>query len=46
MQLASVTRIYKGRSSEEAIMTLEVDDGGEGFSINMPSASASIIALE
>ena len=46
MQRASVTRIYKGRSSHEAIMTLEADDGGEEFSVNMPAASASIIALE
>lgn len=46
MQRASVTRIYKGRSSHEAIMTLEANDDGEQFSINMPAASASIIALE
>ncbi len=46
MQRASITRIYKGRSSHEAIMTLEVNDGGEEFSISMPAANASVIALE
>ena len=46
MQRASVTRIYKGRSSHEAVMTLETDDGGEEFSVKIPAANASIIALE
>lgn len=46
MQRASVTRIYKGRSSQEAVMTLETKDDGEQFIIGIPSASASIIALE
>ena len=46
MQRASVTRIYKGRSSQEAIMTLVAKDDGEEFVVSMPTASASIIALE
>ena len=46
MQLASVTKIYKGRSSHEAVMTLQLKDGGEEFSICMPASSAEVIALE
>ncbi len=46
MQRASVTKIYKGRSSQEAVMTLELKDGSEEFSIAMPASSAEIIALE
>ena len=46
MQLASVTRVYKGRSSHEAVVTLETKEGGEKFNIHMPAANASIIALE
>ena len=46
MQRASVTRIYKGRPSQEAVMALETKDDGEQFIIGIPSATASIIALE
>ena len=46
MQRASVTKIYKGRSSQEAVMTLELKDGSEEFSIAMPASSAEVIALE
>ena len=46
IQRASVTRIYKARSSQRAITTLKADDDGEEFSIHMPAANASVIVLE
>lgn len=46
MQRASVTKIYKGRSSQEAVMTLEATDGSGEFSVTIPASSAEIIALE
>ena len=46
MERASVTRLYKDRSSHEAIMLLEAKGSKERFRVTVPGYRASILALE
>ena len=46
MERASVTRLYKDRSSHEAIMLLEAKVSKERFRVTVPSNRAGILALE
>ena len=46
MERASVTRLYKDRSSHEAIMLLEAKVSKERFRVTVPSHRAGILALE
>ena len=46
MQRASVTRLYKDRSSHEAVMLLEGKDTKERYRITLPVSRAGILALE
>ncbi len=46
MQRASVTRLYKDRSSHESIMLLEAADSKERFKVTLPVTKAGILALE
>ena len=46
MERASVTRLYRDRSSHEAIMLLEAKVSKERFRVTVPSSSAGILALE
>ena len=46
MQRASVTRLYRDRSSNETIMLLEAADTKERFKVTLPVSKAGILALE
>ncbi len=46
MQRASVTRLFKDRSSHEAIMLLEAKDTKERFRVTLPVSRAGLLALE
>ena len=46
MERASVTRLYKDRSSHEAIMLLEAKVSRERFRVTVPGHRAGILALE
>ena len=46
MERASVTRLYKDRSSQETIMLLETKANGERFRVTLPGQKAGILALE
>ena len=46
MERASVTRLYRDRSSHEAIMLLEAKVSKERFRVTVPSSRAGILALE
>ena len=46
MQRASVTRIFRKWSSEQAVMLLETKNSREEYRVHIPAANASIIALE
>lgn len=46
MQRASVTRLYRDRSSQAAIMLLEGTDTKERFKVTLPVSRAGILALE
>ena len=46
MERASVTRLYKDRSSQETIMLLETKSNGERFRVTLPGQKAGILALE
>ena len=46
MERASVTRLYRDRTSQETIMLLETKANGERFRVTLPSQKAGILALE
>ena len=46
MERASVTRLYKDKSSHEAIMLLEAKISKERFRVTVPNHRANILALE
>ena len=46
MQRASVTRLFKDRSTHEAIMLLEGNDTKERFRVTIPASRAGILAME
>ena len=46
MELVSVTRLYKDRTSHEIIMVLKCKENGQQFRVTLPHWKAEILALE